>query len=77
MLHIGDTWINDIERPKSLGIDTIFFPKAREVFENKINGANTNLCHNIGESVCGVMCDSSKFKESLGYRCMTCSRLLF
>ena len=35
MLHIGDTWINDIERPKSLGIDTIFFPKAREVFENK------------------------------------------
>lgn len=70
MLHIGDTWINDIERPKSLGIDTIFFPKAREVFENKINGANTNLCHNIGESVCGVMCDSSKFKESLGYRCM-------
>lgn len=70
ILHIGDTWINDIERPKSLGISTIFFPKAKEVFENKINGINTNLCHNIGETVCGIMCNSSKFKDSLGYRCM-------
>lgn len=70
ILHIGDTWINDIERPKSLGISTIFFPKAKEVFENKINGINTNLCHNIGETVCGIMCNPSKFKDSLGYRCM-------
>lgn len=70
ILHIGDTWINDIERPKSLGINTIFFPKAKEVFENKINGVNTNLCHNIDETVSSIMCNSSKFKDSLGYRCM-------
>lgn len=70
ILHIGDTWINDIERPKALGINTVFFPKAREVFENKINGVTTNLCQSIGESVCGVMCNSSKFMDSLGYRCM-------
>lgn len=70
ILHIGDTWINDIIRPKSLGINTIFFPKAIEVFENKIKGINTNLCHNIANSVCGVMCNPSKFEESLGYRSM-------
>ena len=58
ILHIGDTWINDIERPKSLGISTIFFPKAKEVFENKNNGINTNLCHNIAETVSSIMCNS-------------------
>ena len=70
MIHIGDTWVNDVERPKSLGIRTIFFPKTTEVFENKIKGMNTNLCHCIGSSVCGAMCDSSAFMEGLGYRSM-------
>lgn len=70
ILHIGDTWVNDIVRPKSLGIDTIFFPKAVEVFENKIKGINTNLCYNIAQTVSGTICNSAEFEESLGYRCM-------
>ncbi|MGN1317736.1 MAG: HAD-IA family hydrolase [Lachnospirales bacterium] len=70
IIHIGDTWVNDIVRPKSLGIKTIFFPKASEVFENKIQGLNSNLCHNIANTVCGTMCNSDEFKSSLGYRCM-------
>lgn len=70
ILHIGDTWVNDIVRPKSLGIDTVFFPKAIEVFENKIKGISTNLCHSIAQTVSGTMCNSDEFKESLGYRCM-------
>ncbi len=70
ILHIGDTWVNDIIRPRSLGIKTIFFPKATEVFENRIKDINTNLCHNIAQSVCGTMCDSQAFMDSLGYRSM-------
>lgn len=70
ILHIGDTWVNDIVKPKSLGINTIFFPKAIEVFENKIKGVNTNMCHNIAQAVSGVICNSGAFADSLGYRCM-------
>lgn len=70
IIHIGDTWVNDIIRPKTYGIETMFFPKAIEVFENKINGVTTNRCSKIGQAVSGAMCDSSKFMDSLGYRCM-------
>lgn len=71
IIHIGDTWVNDIVRPKKFGIETIFMPKATEVFENKINGVVTNLCSKIGQAVSGIICDSSKFMEGLGYRTMS------
>ncbi len=70
IIHIGDTWVNDTVRPKQLGIETIFFPKAIEVFENKIDGVNTNLCSKIGQAVSGILCDSSKLMDSIGYRTM-------
>ena len=70
ILHIGDTWNNDIEKPKQLGIETVFFPKAAEVFENRINGCTVNHCADLGASVSGAVCDSRRFMDSLGYRTM-------
>lgn len=70
ILHIGDTWLNDIVKPKQLGISTVFFPKAVEVMEDKIQGAKTNNCNNIGDLAAGAVCDSSKFMKSIGYRTM-------
>ncbi len=70
ILHIGDTWNNDIVKPKELGIETVFFPKATEVYENKINGCITNNCGNIGDVISGPVCNNIKFMDSLGFRTM-------
>ena len=70
ILHIGDTMYNDVIGPKELGIDTIFFPKAIEIFENKIDKYETNNLHNLADTISGPICDNSKLIDSLGYRTM-------
>ena len=70
LLHIGDSWKSDIEGSNLVGIRNIFFPKATEVFENKISGATTNHCSDIGQSVCGENVNYIKSNENLGIRCM-------
>ena len=67
MLHIGDTWNNDIERPKALGIQTFFLPKAIETMENKIQGVQTNACAFIGDYACADIVNRKKYKDSIGY----------
>ena len=70
IMHIGDSWISDIEGSKRVHMDAVFFPKAIEVFENKIQGCQTNHCADIGRESCGEHIDYQKTKESLAFRCM-------
>lgn len=68
VIHIGDTWRSDIEGSACVGIPHIFFPKAREIFENKIQGSVTNHCSDIGMLVCGDYRSKDSILRNLGYR---------
>lgn len=70
IIHIGDTWKSDMEGCRVAGIQSIFFPKAREIFENHIQGCQTNRCADIAASVCRDNKKYEKVKENIGYRCM-------
>ena len=70
IIHIGDSWHSDIEGSKRLGIENIFFPKAIEVFENKIIGCQTNHCADIGRTVTGKNISYEKVEENIGFRSM-------
>lgn len=70
ILHLGDTWQNDITNAKAVGIETMFIPKALEVFENKIPNICTNNCAYIAKSACGIVQDPKGYINSLGFRSM-------
>lgn len=70
LLHIGDTWTADIEGSKKAGIKNIFLPKAKDVFENKIQNKQTNRCADIGKTICEEYMDYEKVKKNIGFRCM-------
>ena len=70
LFHIGDTWKSDILGSGKAGIRSIFFPKAREVFENKIHGCRTNRLGSIGETVFAGNRTGGTLMKNLGYRCM-------
>ena len=72
ILHIGDNWDSDIERTKQRGYSNIFFPKAIEVFQNKLEfggypagnsfGYVLNSWNAIRNNACSL--------EFFGIRCM-------
>ena len=68
--HIGDTWKSDVLGSEKAGVKSIFFPKAREVFENKIQGCRTNRLAGIGESVFTGNRTGAVLMKNLGFRCM-------
>ena len=70
ILHIGDTWNSDITGSRKAGIDSLFLPKTREAFENKIGDYVTNGCGWMGERVCGSLLDGEKARKNLGIRSM-------
>lgn len=70
VLHIGDTWKNDYENSRRAGIKAFFFPKALEVFENKIQGYPTNRCSVIGNWAAAGVFKQNTHKESIGYGAM-------
>lgn len=67
LLHIGDTWSSDIEKPKKFGIETFFLPKAKDAMENKINGIQTNSCAFLGDYACSDIINRKAYKKSIGY----------
>ena len=69
-IHIGDTWRADIEGSGKAGIQAVFFPKAIDIFENKIAGCVTNHCSDIGRGAGGDMLDYEKVIKNPGFRCM-------
>lgn len=70
VLHIGDTWGSDMEGSKKAGISSLFLPKAKEIFENKIQGIATNNCGHLEEMSAAYIQNSTAIKKSIGYRCM-------
>lgn len=70
VIHIGDTWKSDIEGSKKAGFKNLFLPKAKEVFENKIQGCVTNRCASLGKTVAGTCVDTGKILENMGIKCM-------
>lgn len=70
LLHIGDSWEPDIVSPGHLGIRTFFFPKAREAFENVINGIKTNNSAWTEKYTGLPISDAGSARKSLGYRTM-------
>ncbi len=70
ILHLGDTWQNDITNAEAVGIQTMFIPKALEVFENKIPNLCTNNCAYIAKSACGSVQNPKGYINSLGFRSM-------
>lgn len=70
VIHIGDTWESDIVRPQKYGIDVIFLPKTKEVFENHIKGITTNSLETIGDRVTGAIQNTSAMHKNIGYGSM-------
>lgn len=64
--HFGDTWNSDYVNSEKNGFSPIFFPKAKEVFENKINGVCTNNLSRIAENCCGNIIDIDSINSSVG-----------
>lgn len=64
--HIGDTWNNDYVNSEKAGFSPLFFPKAKEVFENKINGVCTNNLSSMLENSSGNIMDTDKINDSMG-----------
>ncbi len=44
VLHIGDTWQNDIIMPRSLGMSSLFLPKAVDVFTGNVGDIFNGNC---------------------------------
>lgn len=70
LIHIGDTWASDIEGSNNVGMESIFLPKAKEIFENKIEGYCTNQCAVLGKNEAGQIMDADKPVENLGIKAM-------
>lgn len=70
ILHLGDTWHNDITNAEAVGIKTLFIPKALEVFENKIPNIITNNCAYIAKFACGNIQNPKGYIDSFGFRTM-------
>lgn len=70
IFHIGDTWQNDYINADKNGFSPIFFPKAKEIFENKIEGICTNYCASLADIVCDNFINIKEMKKTLGIRTM-------
>lgn len=70
ILHIGDNWTSDYVNAMNKGLHAIFFPKAMEVFENKIQGTENNNCSRIAFLGAGDCVDHDAVMRSMGFRSM-------
>lgn len=70
VIHIGDTWTSDIEGSAKADMRSLFLPKTRESFENKISDYRTNGCAGLADRICGSFIDGGKVKNNPGYRSM-------
>lgn len=68
--HIGDNWQSDYVNAKREGFSPLFFPKAVEVFENRIEGLGTGGCAFMAEKAAGTAQDTQELHKSVGFCCM-------
>lgn len=69
ILHIGDNYISDVEIPKSLGVNSFYFPKTLDVFNNfswKEN--NVNYCGKLYENFHNLNIDHEYTTSYMGNR---------
>lgn len=70
LYHIGDTWKSDYENARKAGFEPLFLPKAREVFENRIDGVCTNNCSKMADIASSITMKPREYYKSIGYSCM-------
>ncbi|MCL2363879.1 MAG: glycosyltransferase [Defluviitaleaceae bacterium] len=68
VLHIGDTWQSDITNAQAHGMQAIFFPKAKDIFEGKIDNGY-NYLYDM-ELACGMSVNYGKTLDSVCMRIM-------
>lgn len=69
IFHIGDNWSSDIERAKNVGIQTHYYAKPMDVFNNIVpNIPNTDVCSSYSYPS-GTWLNKEKSGEFLGVRC--------
>lgn len=61
VLHIGDSWDSDITNARIKGMQAIYFPKAKEIFEGQIDDFML---------ACGDTVDFNKAMDNLAFRTM-------
>ncbi len=67
ILHIGDNEKSDCSVATELGLETIFIPKAMDVFMNKIEKLETNKCSSIGKEMAGMYKSIKNYENYNGY----------
>lgn len=70
VIHIGDNYSVDIEAAKAKGIETIYLPKAMDVFCNKIESLPTNGCYFNNDDVAALLNSRGLEKKTRAYRSM-------
>jgi hypothetical protein len=70
VLHIGDNLQNDVTNAQKYGINAVLFPRALDVFENKIADTPTGECSTVARPAGGTVLDPQALMDSLGYRTM-------
>lgn len=70
VLHIGDNLQNDVTNAQKYGINAVLFPRALDVFENKIADTPTGGCSTVARLAGGTVLDPQALMDSLGYRTM-------
>lgn len=70
IIHMGDTFNNDIIMAERKGIHAVYIPKTIDVFKNKVNNLSTGFACNAYEQLTNGFIDKEKVEESIGYGSM-------
>lgn len=66
ILHIGDTWQSDVEGCQKAGIRSIFFPKTKDVFEDRIKDYTVNQCGRLADLAGWPCIQTDQMKKNFG-----------
>lgn len=72
LIHVGDNYQSDYLKPKELGIESIYLPKAIDVFTGKLVDSGYNVGNSFYNMLrpCGNFFDHKVSMEFWGIRCM-------
>ncbi len=70
VLHIGDTWQNDVVVPRGLGMHAAFLPKAVDVFTGNVPDIFNGNCSSFLKENCSSEFDTRAFAGQLSVRTM-------
>ena len=70
ILHIGDTWNNDVIKPRELGMQSMFLPKAMDVFTGNVGDIFNGNCTSFLKENLSNTIDTKRLVEQLPLRTM-------